>query len=727
MKIPFGTISITQEAKDLINQILDSKRVSSGKYVREFEERFADLMGIKEAVAVSSGTDADILALAVLHDFGAKLEDEIIVPALSFVATGHAVLHAGFKPVFVDIERETLNIDPKKIEKAITEKTKAIFPVHLIGKPAEMDTISQIAKKYNLYVIEDAAESIPENICVPIYSNTSTGTRVLTFAELWEKQRKKNKPQKTRKGEAIYLPNKRVHALSFLNGGQWMPIKAIYRHWYEGKIIKLNQKWGCIEATPNHSIYAANLDLTNPQKNPELLTIRKVNQHHKKYKKANKDILEILAAYITEGNATKNRRAYVVEIAEKDKKWLINIGNAIKREFGIKYCIIKGKRCYLLQTYKKELFTFLVKNCGKYCDQKYFPSWIFDLDKELQEFFWGKLLEGDGTKDGRYTTTSYKLANQTSLLLTLLGKNFVVYERIPKNKNKISWNFRTERNTHRGLLKKKNTEIDYKGWVYDLEIEKTHNFVCGIGNIVCHNSHGAIYKGRKVGTLGDMAAYSLYLAHIISSVEGGMVVTNKSEFADILRSLRVHGRACKCKVCLLNTKSGYCPKRFQYGEDIRFLFERIGYSAKMNELEAAVGLGNLNIYNEILEKRRKNLLSLRQEFEKFKPYLTTIEEGKDEKIGPHAFPIIIKEGAPFTRKQLVDFLEKNEIETRHLFSSMPTQCKGFSFLGYKLGDFPNSEYIGNNGLHIGVHQDLNVEHIDYFIEKVDQFLSTYLK
>ena len=111
MKIPFGTISITKKSKELINQILDSNRVSGGKYVREFEEKFAELIGTKEAVAVSSGTDADILALAVLHDFGAERDDEIILPALSFSATGHAVLHAGFKPVFVDIERQTLNIN----------------------------------------------------------------------------------------------------------------------------------------------------------------------------------------------------------------------------------------------------------------------------------------------------------------------------------------------------------------------------------------------------------------------------------------------------------------------------------------------------------------------------------------------------------------------------------------------------------------------------------------
>ncbi len=92
--------SIPEKTKRLIAEILETKRISTGKYVRMFEDKFAELIGVREAVAVSSGTDADILALAVLHDFGANRGDEIVIPAISFVATGHAVVHAGFTPVF---------------------------------------------------------------------------------------------------------------------------------------------------------------------------------------------------------------------------------------------------------------------------------------------------------------------------------------------------------------------------------------------------------------------------------------------------------------------------------------------------------------------------------------------------------------------------------------------------------------------------------------------------
>lgn len=139
MKIPFGTITVTEKSKELIGRALAANRLSSGKYVREFENEFAELVGVKEAVAVGSGTDADALAVAVLHDYGAQRGDEVIIPSLSFVATGNAILQAGFTPVFVDVDRKTLNIDTAKIEKAVTQKTKAIMPVHLMGKPADME------------------------------------------------------------------------------------------------------------------------------------------------------------------------------------------------------------------------------------------------------------------------------------------------------------------------------------------------------------------------------------------------------------------------------------------------------------------------------------------------------------------------------------------------------------------------------------------------------------
>ncbi len=369
MKVPFGTVSITEQARKLIDKALDKKMVTNGKYVREFEERFAALFGVKYAVAVSSGTDADALSCAVLYDFGAQRGDEIIIPAFTFVATANAVLQAGFKPVFVDVKRETLNIDPDQIEKVITKKTRALMPVHLMGKPAQMDKIERIAKQHNLRIIEDAAEA-----------------------------------------------------------------------------------------------------------------------------------------------------------------------------------------------------------------------------------------------------------------------------------------------------------------------------------------HGARYQDKLVGTMGDLAAFSLYAAHIVTTIEGGIVITNNGKIYEALKSLRNHGMTGK------------------------FTYSRVGFSAKMNELEAAVGLGALKIFKKILDTRRRNMLYLIKAFERFEEYFLSFKEEPHEKLGPHAFPITLKENVGFTKDEFAGFLLQKGVDSRNLFYSIPTQCPSYAFLGHRLGDFPNSEYLSNNGIHIGVHQDLEISQCQYVVKVIGEFL-----
>jgi len=370
-KVPFGTVSITPKAQQLINEAIASRWLTKGKYVKEFEEKFAQLFGVKHGIAVSSGTDADAIACAVLYDFGAQRGDEVIVPALTFVATGNAVLQAGLVPVFVDIERETLNIDPKKIEKAITPRTRAIMPVHLMGKPAAMDEIMSLAKKYKLHVIEDAAEA-----------------------------------------------------------------------------------------------------------------------------------------------------------------------------------------------------------------------------------------------------------------------------------------------------------------------------------------HGAEYRAKKIGAIGDMACFSLYAAHIITTIEGGMIITDNDQMAEAARSLRNHGI------------------------DGKFRFKRIGFSAKMNEIEAAVGLGNMEIFHEILEKRRLNVRYLIKAFARFEKYFWFLKEDAHEILGPHAFSIIVKPGLNFTKDEFVTYLEKQGVDSRNLFYSIPTQTDSYGFMGHKLGDFPEAEYCSDHGTHIGCHQDVAIVQMEYIVEVVAAFLKS---
>ncbi|HNV86974.1 MAG TPA: DegT/DnrJ/EryC1/StrS family aminotransferase, partial [Candidatus Omnitrophota bacterium] len=192
--IPVNAPVISVEAKQYVQNCLKTGWLSSaGPYVKKFESAFARYVGAKHGISVSSGTAALHCAL---HALGLKAGDEVIIPAFTMIASIFAVMYTGAKPVFVDCEPETFNIDTKAIGEKITSKTKALMAVHIFGHPCEMDSLRGIAKKYGLAVIEDAAEAhgalyqgkkcgtLSDIACFSFYANkiitTGEGGMVLT-------------------------------------------------------------------------------------------------------------------------------------------------------------------------------------------------------------------------------------------------------------------------------------------------------------------------------------------------------------------------------------------------------------------------------------------------------------------------------------------------------------------------------------------------------------------
>jgi len=231
-----------------------------------------------------------------------------------------------------------------------------------------------------------------------------------------------------------------------------------------------------------------------------------------------------------------------------------------------------------------------------------------------------------------------------------------------------------------------------------IKIAKKHNLK--IIEDSCE-AHGAKYKGKFIGTIGDMGAFSFYAAHLIVCGEGGMVVTNDDKLADVIRSVKSHGRP---------------------PGSIYFDFQRIGFNSKMNDMEAAIGLEGIAHFDETFKKRKQNLYKLLELTKDLSDYCYFIKEEKYEKVSPHAFPLVLK-NEKYNRDKLYKYLESKGIQCKTLFGSLPTQHEAFKFLKYKPGQFPVAEYIGKNGLHFGIHQHLS-EDDPVFISKV---LKEYFK
>ncbi len=161
MKVPFVSFlpmerELNKDLRDAFERVLSNSWYISGKEDEAFEKLFAEFLGARHCIGVGNGLDALMLALKAL---GVGNGDEVIVPANTFIATALAVTYVGATPVFVDPEITTFNIDPSLIEEKITNRTKAIIPVHLYGQPCDMDPIMAIAQKHGLFVLEDCAQA----------------------------------------------------------------------------------------------------------------------------------------------------------------------------------------------------------------------------------------------------------------------------------------------------------------------------------------------------------------------------------------------------------------------------------------------------------------------------------------------------------------------------------------------------------------------------------------
>lgn len=215
--IALGPPYITKDEEQAVLKVLRSGILSLGPYLRLFEEATAKFIGTKYAVGTSSGTAALHVSLLAA---GVKSGDEVITSPFSFVASANSILYVGAKPVFVDIDPVTLNIDPDKIESAITKKTRAILPIHIFGFPIDYDNILKIAKKYKLKIIEDSCEGLGAS-----YKNSKVGS----FGNLAVFAYYPNKQITTGEGGMIVTNNKNEYQLlkSLVNqgrsdDGQWL-------------------------------------------------------------------------------------------------------------------------------------------------------------------------------------------------------------------------------------------------------------------------------------------------------------------------------------------------------------------------------------------------------------------------------------------------------------------------------------------------------------------------
>lgn len=242
----------------------------------------------------------------------------------------------------------------------------------------------------------------------------------------------------------------------------------------------------------------------------------------------------------------------------------------------------------------------------------------------------------------------------------------------------------------------------------------------------CCDALGSKYDGKFVSSFGDIATFSFYPAHQITMGEGGAVVTNNPFLHRAIRQFRDWGRDCWCDTGKDNT----CGNRFGWklgnlplGYDHKYIYSQIGYNCKLTDMQAAIGLAQLNKLPEFIEKRTANFSRLYNHLKKYEDFLILPKWESEAAPCWFGFMIVIREKAPFTRLAIVNFLESKKIATRSLFAGNLLKHPAYQNIKHRVvGSLKNSDSIMNNGFWIGVYPGITDEMGKFICDTFDKFI-----
>ena len=261
-----------------------------------------------------------------------------------------------------------------------------------------------------------------------------------------------------------------------------------------------------------------------------------------------------------------------------------------------------------------------------------------------------------------------------------------------------------------------------------LRIAKKHNLWFIEDNC---DALGSKYKGRHTGTFGHIATCSFYPAHHITTGEGGAVLTSDPLLMKIISSLRDWGRDCWCEPGHDNT----CKKRFSwkmgnlpFGYDHKYIYSHIGYNLKITDMQAAIGVAQLEKLSRFTDSRKKNFTYLYDVLKRYEEYLILPETEKCSEPSWFGFPILLKRSSPFTREDIVAYLEKNRIATRMLFGGNLTKQPAYMDIRYRVvGTLTNTDVVMNDLFWIGTYPGLTHDMLTYIENVLNDFFKHHTK
>jgi len=765
-----------EEIMAAIETLIIGKWVVAGENVRKFERRFAKKFGAKYGQMVNSGSSANLVLLAGLKKyFGWNDNDEIIVSPVGFPTTISTIVQNGLKPIFVDIEFDTLNFDVTKIEEKITPRTKAIFVSPVLANPPDMDYLTRLCNKHGLQLIGDSCDSIGSkwdgndlsDYYVAWTSSFYPAHHIssLPYEEIVLVKSPKGKIKTIEIGKFVEdIDYHGWQCVSFDGESniKWRDITDVVKHKTnkEVELLKITTQGGrnCV-ITANHSVFkygdkngtilninAEDLNvndfilvpnnLPNIEEKIELEFTGYIKGSWKEFKynmPLDEDLAYILGWFVAEGSFNKTKSGnYMLNYSLHENEYDVaeKICEILKKKFKVspKIYKVKNSKAIAINLSSKTLYNFLLEFCGKGSSNKMVPEFIFRAKNNIKWKFINSYFSGDGhhhiiesSKSNSFDarTVSKDLADGLYHLLLMLGVS-PRYSKIKLQEPKIIHNNKKKsifkqvyevcyneslnsivsskefrNSTKNDFIRSKNdltmikvTKIEKvkynKPYVYDLSVKGYENFVSGIGFTV-HNTG-----------------------------EGGMVCTNIHQLSKLFTSFTWWGRDCYCVGSANLLPCGTCGNRFDKWLDSydgiidhKYVFANMGYNLKPMDLQGAIGLKQLERFDEIDERRKRSKITIE------KLLLKHVIGVKDVKMLPKADTCWF--GTPFICKskelkdKLVSFLEENKIQTRNYFAGNILMHEGYKHLD-RMEKYPNANEVLDKVFFLGAapHYDENV-------------------
>ncbi len=736
---------------------------SAGPYLQKFEQKFAEYCTVKHGVSCCNGTVAIHLAIEAL---GIGPGDEVIIPTFTMAASCNGVIYSGAKPVLVDSELDTWNIDINKIEEKITPRTKAIMVVHTYGHPVDMDQVKRIADKHNLYVIEDAAEahgaeykgrktgSLGDIAAFSFYANKIIScfppdTKILISPPTGGKGiSRMKKISELKVGDLVLTYNLKTAQK------EYKKVTRTFERDYNGDLLELSfSNNNHIQTTPNHPVYVLNKGWVSAD---QLNLGDEVIQYIYRglaYKElyTGKTYFEIMDPALAEKKRQQHSLVISQRHAEEDSSYakidwsrvalkigLANKGKKRSDEIRQNLSVSHTKRWSALSAEDRCAFSQKMKeiNADPVVREKkrlsalalgQDPSYRERVSKGVRramekDSYWEHYLQGMNLKPNKSEQHLLRFLEQyfpgefgyngdcrlkvridrlipdfvhlkgKCKVIDLLGSywhkpeeydlrrkryhhlgydSLILWENELKNKEVLSERIKTFIYNPKVKIVKvsKIVKKNYSGKVYNLETDENHNYFAH--GILVHNCG-----------------------------EGGMVVTNNDQWAEEMKKLRNH-----------------------YFGQPRFIHPKVGYNYRLTNLQAAIGLAQLERIEELVNARRKNAQLYNQLLVKVKG-ITTPPEAEWAKNVYWMYGILVQDSFGKTMPQLREELEKKGVETRTFFIGMHKQPMYLNspkpHYPDCTGKYPGSDELERKGFYLPSSSHLTKEQIEFIVEKIKE-------